>query len=129
MTKGFDRNSWLNPYCVALKPLTEVSEPWHIREVKDLLPDDRSPQQWMLQLENNNVIEKVERIRIDNRPVWEYEFNPRAEEFITQRSENVNKLPCGCRAHIPSDVSANTDTGTCKNCGATHSKETFKNTL
>jgi len=129
MSQGLDRNSWVNPYCLSVKAVTEVEEPWHIREVKHLLPDDRCPQQWMLQLENNNIIRKVDRIRIDQRPVHKYEFVSTAREFIQERAEEMNTLPCGCRAHIPTDLGGDNTIGTCKNCGTTHSKEVFKNAL
>jgi len=129
MTHGFDRNSWVNAYCVQLKPLTDVEEPFHIREVKDILPDDRSPQQWMLQLKTNGIINQVNKIWLDNDPVHEYEFNPVAREFIQERAEDMSKLPCGCVAHIPDMRDAPEGKGPCKHCGAIHSKETFKNSL
>jgi len=129
MSQGLDRNSWVNPYCLSLKAVTEVEEPWHIREVKHLLPDDRCPQQWMLQLENNNIIKKVDRQHIDCSPVNLYEFRDHAREFIRTRADEMDTLPCGCRAHIPSDIGPDSDIGTCKNCGTTHDKEIYKNAL
>jgi hypothetical protein len=116
-------------FALQLKPALEITDPFDIRDIKDKLPDTKTPQMWMQHLHKEDVVTRAGKVHTGRGTVNKWEWREGANKWLLDYAEQMNTLPCGCRSHIPSDIGADSDTGTCKNCGKVHDKEVFKNSV
>jgi len=119
----------LRPHAVELEPILSVDGPFDVRDVRDKLPETKTVQMWLQELNLRDVIHHDGKQYTERGTVNQWAWNPKARQWLKEQANRINTLPCGCRSHIPSDIGADSDTGTCKHCGATHSKEVIKNSL
>jgi hypothetical protein len=119
----------LSHHAVELLPVLNVADPFDVRDVRDYLPDSKTAQMWLQLLHKRDVIRQNGKLQTKRGTVNEWVWNPDAREWLRERGEQINTLPCGCRSHIPSDIGADSETGTCNHCGTEFDKQTFKNAL
>lgn len=116
-------------HAVSLEEALKIEDPFTVHDIRPHLPDTRVASRWMQLLHKCDVVEKVDVIYRNNGNVGVWEWNTEARGYLQDRADNINTLPCGCRSHIPSDIGADSSTGTCNHCGEEFAKETFKNAL
>jgi len=59
--------------------------------------------------------------------IWEWDRD--AYERLTEYLSEMDRLPCSCRAHIPSGRDAPEGYYACNHCGAEHSREIIKRAM
>lgn len=114
-----------------IRPILELDEPFSTVDMgKTDYRLDEQPQHLIKFLQAKGAVEKTDRIYIgggEYRYLWEWK--PQPKEYMQTVVEQTNKLPCGCRAHIPPSANSHSETATCKYCNTEYKKETFKDSL
>lgn len=112
-----------------IEPLLELSGTWKQTDIDDL--DSRESHKIIMKLKQIGAIEvATTETTSGGKYVQSYRWNPGYKESYQEYADELNRLPCGCRAHIPpGDRGAPEGQMCCKHCGQPHEKETIRECL
>jgi hypothetical protein len=115
-----------------IEPLLSIEGEFTINDVKEAgTHSHMTPSNWLYWLSNVGAIEEQD-YYFDKQAdccIHSWKWNQEKKQYLKDVIEKESVLPCGCRAHVPSDLSSTAESGTCKHCGEEWSKETFKQAL
>lgn len=76
--------------------------------------------------EQVGALDQIERVRYRGKTRWKYEWVEGAREYLVNYLADLDKLPCGCRSHIPDSRDDPDGKISCNHCGRMYDEDRFK---
>ena len=123
---GYDLHR-LNNHINEIKPLLELDGEWRMADA-DVDPDAARVTLRLLQ-RHGAIVSETEYDSASGHHRNKYRWKPAAKQHFRAYAADMATLPCGCREHVPPDLSRDAEVAHCKHCGQAHDADALREWL